>query len=335
METLIQWLQKDQFLSLKEIKAIKNLTSNALSTCYQIETHTSKYIIKIYEAEIAQTIYQLNRDELIRQVEYQESVIQDASQNRYEVPRAVRFNGYTYVPFEKYLIYIMDFIEGEILDISSYTLKQVSDIGKALALIHQVDFSKYRFEHWENKKNCVKNYAGIFLNMYDSQKIKMAFPFLDPSFIDFLDQNVHAFVQGPVYNMDIEKIQHDLVFSHYDIKPKNILWKNPEEFIILDWETSCLHFRSCDYLETLLAFGHTNEEGKFHIHLDFMDAFQKGYHSIYPEKVVIEDKDIHTLVFGEIIWLHVNLLNNNQEEVKNIINYLSFIQKNIPLLKDL
>ncbi|MBN9379082.1 MAG: hypothetical protein BGO14_11870 [Chlamydiales bacterium 38-26] len=335
MEALFNWLEKDQFISLKEIQAIRKLTSNALSTCYRIETHTSKYIIKMYDAEIAQTLYKLNLDDLISQVEYQESVIQDASQNRYEVPHAISFNGHIYVPFEKYLIYIMDFIEGEILNITSYTLKQVSDVGRALALVHQVDFSKYRMEHWENKKNCVKNYATIFLNMYDPQKIKMAFPFLDQAFIDFLDQNVQAFVKGPIYNMDISKTQQNLVFSHYDIKPKNILWKNPETFIILDWETSCLHFRSCDYLETLLAFGHTTEEGNFYIHLDYIDAFKNGYQSVYPEKIVIEDKDIHALVFGEVIWLHVNLLNNNQEEVKKIISYLTFIQKNIPFLKSL
>lgn len=125
------------------------------------------------------------------------------------------------------------------------------------------------------------------------------------------------------------------MFSHYDIKPKNILWKNDQDFVILDWETSTLMPRSTDYLETLLSFTQVIKETHVELDLKKLHAFKEGYRKIYPETITITEDDFKILVLGECIWLQVNLLQKNEHEFKNTLYYLAFIHKNKQLLMTL
>lgn len=325
MKTLIQWFKEENFIQFEDIKQIKTVTSDSISSNYLLETSDNKYLIKIIKAEALVYLYQLNYENLIPFLDYQEKVIADVSKGKFQIPIPVPFKNQIYIPYNKFLIFITNYIDGHILNIDDYNELQINEVGKALALMHETNYKKYAPFLWKRKNYFLTRGLKKIYNSIDLRQLSYAAHFFFPadSLLLFME-NCVSFAKSQSYK-NRESSQKNIVFSHYDINPKNILWQNEKKYVILDWDTSTLIPRSLDYFETLLAFGHVLDKDTHQLNQKNIEAFKKGYKEIYQKKILLDYKDLYSHAMNEILWLNSNLQNQNLREFKNSLYYLKFI----------
>lgn len=340
MEILQNWLIDEKFLPLEHTE-INVLNTNILSSSYLAKIPPRQYVIKVLNADAFMKLYQLNLKDLTDQLNNQEHVIATASHNKFLVPKVIMLNKKkAYTPYKNYLIYVTEFVEGKILGISSYTSMQIYQVGTILAKIHATDLLPFDFKIWENKKNTLLNILSLFHQMYDPEKTKRLLNhYLNSEdlfpYIDKIAQRIGVVMEEFYQDVTPENKNH-LVLSHYDIKPKNILWKNDKEPIILDWDTLFIVRRSYDYLGTLLAFStQISDNGSFEFHQENVTAFKHGYQSIDNREIAVNDQDILTVAFNELHWLQQNVIVQNHQEVKNSLLFIKFLRDQTEEIKKL
>ena len=188
---------------------------------------------------------------------------------------------------------IFDWIEGKILKPSEVNINNCVKVGAILADIHMTDFSK----------------LGIINNYEQNTKLTDWNYYLqkgqesDSEWVNIMLENIdNLYKWDTLANKAVRLLESDMVISHRDLDPKNVMWSQDNP-IIIDWEGAGFVNPMHELVETAVYWSENENRGvdkeRF---LAFIGGYKNRKGKLYADwRTVLENG------FGKLGWLEYSL----------------------------
>lgn len=271
-------------LKLGELVSVPNaVPGGLLHRMYGIETTQGKYAIKALNPQI------MLRPMAMQHYINSERVANIALNNVHALP-AKKFNGTFIQDVDKQFYIVFDWVDGKSLKPNEINISNCEKIGAILADIHMTDFSELGIiNDWSD--NAQLTDWNYYLKKGQENNTEWVNPLLE--IIDELyDWESQA-------NKSAKQLASDMVISHRDLDPKNVMW-NKGNAIIIDWESAGYTNPMQELTETAIYW---SEDEIGDINKERFSAFIGGYKKRYGTlqanwKTVLENGFL-----GKLGWL--------------------------------
>ena len=272
-----------------EIKSIKKVTGGLSHRMYKVETDKGIYAVKELNSGV------MKREKAYSNFVFSEKVTDIAKENGILAIGAIKLNDEIMVKIEESYFMVFEWIEGKILKAEEITDKHCEIIGKTLAQIHNIDFSK--IEDDERK--------SIETNLFDWNKYITPAEEQNKPYIKELKENIELLYELNKNSVEaLEYAKNNLVISHTDLDRKNVMWQDDKPFII-DWEASGYINPTIELIQVAWYWSGGDIEN---IDYNKFEKVIESYKQYYKGNI---DKNIDILinadVYGGLAWLDYNL----------------------------
>lgn len=325
-------MHKDKILALCEHFNLGNpindkinpVSGGLLHRMWQIEAATGIFAIKELDAEI------MKREGSHKRYNYTEDfAAYIASNSEIEASIALKVkNNYVY-EVDSVTLMVYPWIIGNSLEFHQINTDHAYEIGKVIGGIHNLHANN---KFLPDSGYEITRFSNEYWNSIISETVQQRL--ICSSFLEF-----HA-TQIKHWNNQYQSSQNtNLVISHRDIDPKNVLWKDGCP-IIIDWE-------SVGYIDPLEDLITTALNWSGITGLRFNDAnFKSVVHGYYDSGSMINLEGIKeafsNIVGGMLSWLEynisrcinkhenydINMLSISAQEITKTISTISFIDAN-------
>ena len=256
---------------------------------YKVETNKGIYAVKELNAGV------MKKEKAYSNFVFSEKVTDIVIENGISAIGAIKFNNDIMVKIDDSYFMVFEWLEGKILEPEEITNKHCEIIGKMLAEIHNIDFS--RIEDEERKK--------VETNSFDWNRYIPLAEEQDKPYIQELKTNIELLYELNKNSVKaLEYAKNNLVISHTDLDRKNVIWQDDKAFII-DWEASGYINPTIELIQVAWYWSGGDKEN-----IDY-NKFKKiinSYKQSYKRKI---DKNIDILInadnYGGLAWLDYNL----------------------------
>jgi thiamine kinase-like enzyme len=263
------------------------ISGGLLHKMYSLETHKGKFAIKMLNPQI------MLRSEAMTNYVNSERIANFVSK-KIPVAPAKRIKGDFIQKIDTQFYIVFDWIEGKTLESKTITCSHSEKIGYILADIHRTDFSELHI-----KEDMGNNEQPTDWNYYiqKGQKSNAEWVELLLGIVDKL------YEWSALANKANRLLSANLVISHRDLDPKNVLW-NKDNPVLIDWESAGYINPMHDLIETALYWsevetGNVDKERFF----SFINGYKKRYGEIQADwSTVLENGFL-----GKLGWLEYNL----------------------------
>lgn len=239
------------------ISAPKPLSGGLLHRMYCLETTKGKYAIKALNPKIM-----LRPTAMLRYIKSEQ--IADIAANNIPALPAKKFNGEFIHKIDNQFYIVFNWVDGISLKPYEINTSHCEKIGSILADIHGTDFSELDVAY-----EYVDNEPLIDWNYY-LQKGKES----NAAWVKLLHENIDMLYSWNAQTNKSEKLlASDMVISHRDLDPKNVLW-NENNPLIIDWESAGCINPMQDLTETAFYW---SEDEVGNINKERFMAFVSGY----------------------------------------------------------
>lgn len=289
MQYNLQFEKLCNILQLGEIVDMpKAISGGLLHKMYAIETLRGKYAIKALNPQI------MHRPTAMQNFINSEHIANIAS-NNISALTAKRFNGVFMEEIDNQFYLVFDWIEGKSIKFDEINITHCEKIGAILADIHRTDFSKLGIVNdWSDDTTRTIDWSNY---LQKGQKSNTVWANLLLEIIDKLyGWNAQA-------SKSAKLLVSDMVISHRDLDPKNVMW-NKDNPIIIDWEAAGYINPMQELTETAIYWsedeiGNIDKE-KF---LAFIDGYKKKYGKLQENWRIV----LVSGFLGKLNWLEYNL----------------------------
>ncbi|MDF2673611.1 MAG: aminoglycoside phosphotransferase [Clostridiales bacterium] len=248
----------------KIVGAPEALSGGLLHRMYAIETIQGKYAVKALNPQI------MHRPIAIQNFINSEEIANFASNNIPAIS-AKKINGTSMQEIDNQFYLVFNWVDGKSLKPNEIGIVHCKKIGAILADIHMMDFSELSIIN-----DCFDNSQIIDWNYYlhKGQENNSVWVNLMLEIIDKLyEWNSQA-------NKSAVLLASDMVISHRDLDPKNVMW-NEDNPIIIDWEAAGYINPMQELTETAIYWSE-NEMGDIDKvrFLSFISGYKKKYGSL-------------------------------------------------------
>lgn len=258
----LQFVKLCNILKLGElIKTPEAISGGLLHRMFAIETSNGQYAVKALNPQIMARPTALNN--------YIKSEgIASILSNHIPAQPAKVYEGTFLQDIDNQFYMVFDWIEGCSLETSEITEAMCKKIGSILAAIHKTDFSEIRNIHEAlNEKQQID--WSFYLNKGKEGRA---------IWVELLSDSVEQLsLWNDKANRSLKILATESVFSHRDLEPKNVMWKQGSP-IIIDWESAGDINPKHDLIETAVYWS-MNELGR--VDKDKFHAFINGYQEHY------------------------------------------------------
>jgi len=186
---------------------------------FALETTKGKYAVKALNPQI------MLRPTAIGNYIKSERIANSVSNNISAVPAKI-FNGNFIQEIDGQFFLVFEWVNGRILKMKEIDKIHCVRVGEILANIHMTDFSQLEIEN-----DCTYNTQSIDWNYYLHKGQEN-----NSEWVNLFLENINNLYDWTVQaNESAKLLNANMVISHRDLDPKNVLWiqDNP---IIIDWE---------------------------------------------------------------------------------------------------
>lgn len=305
-----------------EIKSIEKVTGGLSHRMYKVETDKGIYAVKELNSGV------MKRKKAYSNFVFSEKVTDIAKENGILAIGALKLNNDIMVKIEDSYFMIFEWLEGKILKAEEITDKHCEIIGKTLAQIHNINFSKIE----DDERKCIET------DFFDWNKFITPAEEQNKPYIKELKENIELLFElnkNSVKALDYAK--NNLVISHTDLDRKNVMWQDEKAFII-DWEASGYINPTIELIQVAWYWSGGDIEN---IDYNKFEKVIESYKQYYKGNI---DKNIDILInadiYGGLAWINYNLkrslcIENNydNEEIKlaenEVIQSLKEIKYNV------
>ena len=324
MEDINKLLEKllEQCKLGKMLEMPIRITGGLSHRMYKVETDKGIYAIKELNSGV------MKREKAYSNFVFSEKVTDIAIENGISAIGALKFNNDIMVKIDDSYFMVFEWLEGRILKAEEITDKHCEIIGKMLAKIHNIDFSK--IEDTERK--------NIETNIFDWNRYIPLVEEQNKAYIKELKENIELLYELNKNSIEaLEYAKNNLVISHTDLDRKNVMWQGDKPFII-DWEASGYINPTIELIQVAWYWSGGDIES-----IDY-NKFEKVINSYKQNYKGNIDKNVDILinadVYGGLAWLDYNLKRSlcieneyEQDEIKlaenEVIQSLKEIKYNI------
>ena len=256
---------------------------------YKVETNKGIYAVKELNAGV------MKKEKAYSNFVFSEKVTDIVIENGISAIGAIKFNNDIMVKIDDSYFMVFEWLEGKILEPEEITNKHCDIIGKMLAEIHNIDFS--RIEDEERKK--------VETNSFDWNRYIPLAEEQDKPYIQELKTNIELLYELNKNSVKaLEYAKNNLVISHTDLDRKNVIWQDDKAFII-DWEASGYINPTIELIQVAWYWSGGDKEN---IDYNKFKRIINSYKQSYKRKI---DKNIDILInadnYGGLAWLDYNL----------------------------
>lgn len=206
-------------------------TGGLLNQTWKMNTSKGQYILKILNHDVINLVDQKENYRI------RESIA-SMLQNTISLVCAIKQNDDPLYQFENDIVMLFPYINGKLLDQNSILPIHTTTIGKAIAKIHTANIKL-------NHPPATNLFNPVILNNFDNIQNKLNNKYLD---IDIT--SLQWLLQQ--YQQYIPILSENLVISHRDCDPKNVLWDLQGHYYLIDWESAGLINRTHDIFATAI-----------------------------------------------------------------------------------
>lgn len=284
----LQFEKLCNILQLGEIVGVpKAISGGLLHRMYAIETTQGKYAIKALNPKI------MLKSEAMQHFLNSERIANIALNNIPALP-AKKFNDTFMQEIDNQFYLVFDWIDGKSLKSNEINIVHCEKIGTILADIHMMDFSELGIiNDWSDNEQLIDwNYYLQKGQQNNTMWGKLLLEIIDKLY----DWNEQA-------NKSARLLASDMVISHRDLDPKNVMW-NQDNPIIIDWEAAGYINPMQELTETAFYWSETEtgniDKERF---LAFIDGYRKTYGKLKANwKMVLINGFL-----GKLGWLEYSL----------------------------
>ncbi|MTI68097.1 MAG: aminoglycoside phosphotransferase family protein [Firmicutes bacterium] len=265
----------------------KRISGGLLHRMYAIETLQGKYAVKALNPKI------MNRTEAMKNFIDSEQIANIAANNIPALP-AKRFNENFMQKIDNQFYIVFDWIDGKTLKPSEINIEHCKKIGAILANIHMTDFSKLNINNECSHGNEIINWNYYLQKGKENNTV----------WVKLLLECIERLYNWNAQANKAEKLLAlDLVISHRDLDPKNVMWKqnNP---IIIDWESAHYINPMKELVETAIYWSESEIEDidkkRF---LAFIDEYKNEYGTLQANWKMV----LLSVFSGKLGWLEYSL----------------------------
>ena len=305
-----------------KINNIDKVTGGLSHRMYKVETDKGIYAVKELNNGV------MKRERAYSNFVFSEKVTDIVKENGISAIGALKLNNDIMLKIDDSYFMVFEWLEGKILKAEEITDNHCEIIGKMLAQIHNIDFS--RIEDDERK--------NIEKNIFDWNKYITPAEGQNKPYIKELKESIellHELNKNSVEALKYAK--NNLVISHTDLDRKNVMWQNEKAFII-DWEASGYINPTIELIQVAWYWSGGDIEN-----IDY-NKFEKVINSYKQHYKGNIDKNIDILInadiYGGLAWIEYNLKRSlcigndyDEEEIKlaenEVIQSLKEIKYNV------
>ena len=306
----------------EKIKSIDKVTGGLSHRMYKVETDRGIYAIKELNNGV------MKREKAYSNFVFSEKVTDIAIENGISAIGALKFNNDIMVKIDDSYFMVFEWLEGKILKAEEITNKHCEIIGKLLAEIHNVDFSKIQ----DNERKIVDT------NSFEWNGYVPIAEEQNKPYIQELKKNIDLLYELNKKSVEaLEYAKNNLVISHTDLDRKNVMWQDDKPFII-DWEASGYINPTIELIQVAWYWaGGDIENIDYNKFKKVINSYKQNYKGSIDKNV---DILINADVYGGLAWLDYNLKRSlcieneyEQDEIKlaenEVIQSLKEIKYNI------
>ena len=245
----------------------------------------------------------------------------------------MEIQGNTIHNFDGQFYQVFDWLDGVDYTHMPENIEECYKIGVILGELHQIDFLTIDATDRSESKRSKIDWKGILEQAENSDLLKR----LEGIDIDYIDSAESDSLDA------LESLERQVI-SHRDLDPKNVMWREDGEPIIIDWEAAGYVNPTFELVEVAIYWSECIDGT---VNLDAFLEVIKGYHSVYS----IDFKELQyvwrSLKINMIGWIEYNLkrsigieVNSSEEcdlgyqQVVNTIKSMRTLDTQIELLKE-
>lgn len=305
-----------------KINNIEKVTGGLSHRMYKVETDKGIYAVKELNAGV------MKREKAYSNFVFSEKVTDIVKENGISAIGALKIKNDIMLKIEDSYFMVFEWLEGRILQAEEITDKHCEIIGKMLAEIHNIDFSKIE----DNERKSVET------NFFDWDKYIIPAEEQNKPYIKELKESIELLYELNKNSVEaLEYAKNNLVISHTDLDRKNVMWQNEKAFII-DWEASGYINPTIELIQVAWYWSGGDIEN-----IDY-NKFEKVINSYKQHYKGNIDKNIDILInadiYGGLAWIEYNLKRSlcienkyDKEEIKlaenEVIQSLKEIKYNV------
>jgi len=264
-----------------------SISGGLLHKMYSIETDKGKYAIKILNPQI------MLRPDAMNNYINSERIANLVSKKVSAAPAKI-INGDFILKIDNQFYMIFDWIEGKTLKPNTVNSSHCEKIGSLLAEIHRTGFSELNI-----REDLGDNEQSIDWKYYIENGQKR-----NSEWVELLFETVDKLYEWTsLANNANRLLSTNLVISHRDLDPKNVLW-NKDKPVLIDWESAGYINPMHDLIETALYW---SEDETGNIDKERFFTFINGYKERYGEDQTDWSTVLENGFLGKLGWLEYNL----------------------------
>lgn len=283
----LQFAKLCTILQLGEIVSEPEAISGGLlHRMYAIETTQGKYALKALNPQI-----------MIRPFAMQNFIkserIANIAANHIPALPAKIFNGTFMQEIDNQFYLVFDWVDGKSLKPKEINIVHCEKIGAILSDIHMTDFSEVGImKDWSDKKQRDWNYYLQKGQETNTEWVNLLLENIDKLY----DWNAMA-------NKSAKLLASNMVISHGDLDPKNVMW-NQDNPLLIDWESAGCINPMQDLIETAIYWsenkiGNIDKERFF----AFIGGYKKRYGTLQADWRMVLANGFS----GKLGWLEYSL----------------------------
>jgi Ser/Thr protein kinase RdoA (MazF antagonist) len=288
VEYNLQFEKLCKILNLGEVLgATEAISGGLLHRMYAVETTRGKYAVKALNPRI------MLRPTAMQNYIYSEQIAFIAANSIPALP-ARRFNGTFMQEIDKQFYLVFDWVEGKTLKPNEINTAHCEKVGAILAGIHMMDFSGLGIIKKHSDKLQLTDWNFYLQKGQENNAV----------WVNLLIETIDKIYEWNTQANESEKFfASDMVISHRDLDPKNVMW-NQDNPIIIDWE-SAGYTNPMQELVEAAVYWSENEVGSIDMErfLAFMSRYKKRRGNLQADwrKVLVNGFS------GKLGWLEYNL----------------------------
>lgn len=272
-----------------KIMSINKVSGGLLHKMYRVETDKAIYAVKELNPVI------MKRADAYSNFVFSEKVTDIAIKNGVCAIGTIKFDGESIAKIDDSYFMVFDWLDGKILKAQEITQKHCNIIGKALAQIHNIDFSKIADER---RKNIEFEYFDwkTYIQLAEEQ---------NKPYAQVLNENVELLYKLNEKSIDgLKYAKNNLIISHTDLDRKNVMWQGEKAFII-DWEASGYINPTIELIQVAWYWsGGDTENVDYNKFSEVVNSYKQNYKGKIDTNInVLVNAD----VYGGLAWLNYNL----------------------------
>jgi len=268
---------------------------------WKINTRSGAFAIKELDAAI------MKRPGIYSSYTQSEEIAAALKNKKIPAETALINNKTTLYEIDGSVVMVFPWVEGKILTLDQVTTGHANQIGKIVAAIHSANITTFDLPIPEIHFITADRWHSLVDEAFNTKVVWAEEANVNlPNWIAWTD----------IYKKAKEQLNQNLIISHRDMDPKNVIWRDPISPVLIDWEGAGLINPTEEVINVALEWAGMTE---ILFRKNIFSAVIEGYCN---SGGCLVESEIHNALYGLIggvlNWLEFNMFRSLESSKYNV-----------------